>query len=216
MENPGAELACHTYSHFYACEPGQTPEQFRADLQAAKKAAESVGGQLRSLVMPRNQVNPAYLPICQDEGFTSVRVNPKDWYWEIPPNVPVSLWKRLNRTADAYLPIGHRKSYSLERIQCNAEEPWLIPASRFLRPYRPWQGLANEIRLRRVLREMEVAAEKNEVYHLWWHPHNFGSHPKESMEGMVRILKHFNLLQGKYGMVSMNMGELTALLEQGK
>ena len=49
---------------------------------------------------------------------------------------------------------------------------------------------------------------KNEVYHLWWHPHNFGNYPVESMEGSVRILDGFKRCQTKYGMRSLNMGEI--------
>jgi peptidoglycan/xylan/chitin deacetylase (PgdA/CDA1 family) len=212
-KTPGMEIGSHTYAHYYACEQGQTAAQFRADLVAAKNVAELNDIQLSSLVLPRNQVNPDYLEICYQEGFKAVRVNPTDWYWEIPPNEPVSLWKRLNRTADAYIPIGQRKSYPLSSIQNNPGMPKLIPASRFLRPYKKWYGPANEIRLNRILQEMESAARNQEVYHLWWHPHNFGFFPRQSMEGLQRILSHFIKLNDKYGMVSMNMAELTTALE---
>ena len=55
---------------------------------------------------------------------------------------------------------------------------------------------------------MERAAMKNEVYHLWWHPHNFGNYPEESMDGLKRILDRFKKCQEKYGMQSLNMGEI--------
>lgn len=212
-QTPGMEVASHTFSHFYTCEPGQTPNQFRADLQAARNAARRAGFDVRSLVMPRNQINSHYLSICREEGFESVRVNPRDWFWEILPNQPVPLWHRLNRTADAYVPLGMQKSFALKSVSCSDNEPWLIPASRFLRPYRPKHLFLNNLRLRRIKEEMTAAARLGEVYHLWWHPHNFGGYPEKSMAGLQDILNHFKALKKEYGMQSCTMAELVSLRE---
>ena len=210
---PGMELASHTFSHFYTCEPGQTTEQFRADLKAARKAGMRMGFDMRSLVLPRNQINPAYLTICREEGFDAVRVNPREWFWEILPNKPVPLWHRLNRTADAYLPLGVHKSYPLQTVNRIEGEPWLLPASRFLRPYNPKHLFLNTLRLRRIKEEMSTAAKLGEVYHLWWHPHNFGEYPKESMEGLREIIKHFMVLRKEFGMQSLSMSEVVSRRE---
>ena len=59
---------------------------------------------------------------------------------------------------------------------------------------------------------MEEAARAGEVYHLWWHPHNFGNFPLENMEGLNRILNHYQYLKNKYGMESCTMSELTEKL----
>ena len=37
------EVACHTFSHYYCLESGQTIEDFREDLRAAKRIAEKRG-----------------------------------------------------------------------------------------------------------------------------------------------------------------------------
>lgn len=66
--------------------------------------------------------------------------------------------------------------------------------------------------MRRVLSEMTVAAEKNECYHLWWHPENFGDYPVQNMENLSVILKHYRKLVDKYGMTSWNMGEYADLV----
>lgn len=39
----GQELASHTFSHYYCYEPGQTPEDFLADLMAARNFAKAAG-----------------------------------------------------------------------------------------------------------------------------------------------------------------------------
>ena len=56
---------------------------------------------------------------------------------------------------------------------------------------------------------MTAAAKKNEIYHLWWHPHNFGNYPQESMLELKELISHFKSLESNYGFASVNMAELT-------
>ncbi len=206
---PWQEIGSHTFAHYYACEEGQSAEQFRADLQSAQRAARKQGIELHSLVFPRNQVNDGYLKICYEEGFRSIRTNPTDWFWNIESTQAESMWKRLNRGVDAYFNTGNKKSYPLSSVEVKEGLPLSFPASRLLRPYSQRQFFLNDLKIRRILAEMEGAARAGEVYHLWWHPHNFGNFPHESMEGLNRILKHYQYLKDKYGMESYSMGELT-------
>lgn len=55
---------------------------------------------------------------------------------------------------------------------------------------------------------MTRAAQRGEVYHLWWHPHNFGNYPHQSMEGLTRILNHYDHLKARHAMQSCTMSEL--------
>ncbi len=206
---PYQEIGSHTFAHYYACEEGQSGDQFRADLQAAQRAAHKQGIVLKSLVFPRNQVNEDYLTICAEEGFRCIRTNPTDWFWHIESTQSESLWKRLNRGLDAYFKTGKRKSYTLESVAVAGNAPLRFPASRLLRPYSPRQLFLNRLKINRIIAEMEEAARAGEVYHLWWHPHNFGNYPQESMAGLMRILKHYQYLKQHYGMESCTMSELT-------
>jgi peptidoglycan/xylan/chitin deacetylase (PgdA/CDA1 family) len=208
INTPFQELGSHTFAHYYCNEPGQTLDQFRADLKAAQQSAMLHGKKLRSLVFPRNQFNEEYLRVCYEEGFIAVRDNPRDWFWNIQSTQHESMWKRLNRGMDAYLPIGKKNTYSLESLECRPGLPVCIPASRLLRPYRPKELFLNDMKIIRIKSEMERAARNVEIYHLWWHPHNFGHYPKESMEGLKKILDHFAFCKEKYGMRSMSMGEV--------
>jgi hypothetical protein len=205
---PYQEIGSHTFAHYYACEAGQSADQFKSDLQAAKRAAEKQGLMLKSLVFPRNQVNEAYLSICREEGFTAIRTNPTDWFWQIESTHSESMWKRLNRGVDAYFNTGNKKSYPLSSIEVKEGFPLRFPASRLLRAYSPRQLFLNRMKISRILTEMEDAARAGEVYHLWWHPHNFGNYPQENMEGLNRILKHYQYLHQQYGMESCTMSEL--------
>jgi hypothetical protein len=211
LETPHQELGSHTFAHYYCNEEGQTLEQFRADLKAAQRAASAYGVQLQSLVFPRNQFNDAYLKVCFEEGFTSVRSNPVDWFWKIDTREE-SMWKRLNRGLDAYFPVGSKNTYSLSSLEIRKGYPVCIPASRLLRPYRPKELVLNQFKIKRILNEMTKAARLNEVYHLWWHPHNFGWYPEENLEGLAIILQHYEQLKNTYGMRSLSMGELTKVV----
>jgi len=204
---PYQELGTHSYSHYFCNEPGQTPEQFRADLQAAKKAAEPFNVALNSLVFPRNQFNSGYLAVCKQEGIKSVRTNPTDWFWNIKSTQKESKWLRLFRGMDAYIPSGDKKSYPVSQLKMQ-EGVLLQPASRLLRPWSPKLKFLNHLKLRRILKEMTQAAKAGEVYHLWWHPHNFGWHPEQNLKELETIVKHFEKLQKKYGMQSKTMTEV--------
>jgi len=45
------------------------------------------------------------------------------------------------------------------------------------------------------------------VFHLWWHPHNFGVNLVENIALLREILEHFRKLHSEYGMMSSAMAE---------
>lgn len=207
----GQELGSHTFSHYYTLAEGQTTNQFREDLKAGQHIAQvNFGVTLKSLVFPRNQLNFKYFPICKEEGFEVVRSNPKDWYWKDTSNE--NLIKKIFRTGDAMIGIGKNSSYSIPEIEMEQDNPMMVPASRFFRPYQPHHAFLNQWKIQRILKEMTYAAQHKEVYHLWWHPHNFGLYTRESILELREILHHFNKLRAEYGMVSLNMKNTSNLI----
>jgi hypothetical protein len=54
---------------------------------------------------------------------------------------------------------------------------------------------------------MDTAARQRTVFHLWWHPHNFGIELDRNLAFLRAILNHFHLLEDSYGMRSMTMAE---------
>lgn len=203
------EIGTHTYSHYYCLEPGQTESQFRYDLETACRLAAEKGIQLRSLVFPRNQFNQKYLSICRDLGITSVRSSPAIWYWK--PATGSGFWKKFFRAGDAYLPIQPIKPVFLKDIDCSCL-PLQLPATRLYRPWQPKYRVQNHFKLRRILGEMTRAAQSGAYYHIWWHPHNFGNQPSECLEELEKIIYHFKKLNKQYGMLSLNMGEVSEYL----
>ena len=205
---PHQEIGTHTYSHYYCLEPGQSIKEFDADLGEAVNLARQKRLELKSLVFPRNQLSREYLKICSKWGIENVRSNPDSWYWKNPSSNNILI--RAGRTLDAYLPLG-KKTYSYEKPNDYA---LLLEqrASRFYRPYEK-NSLLRNLKLRRIKNEMTRAAEKGEIYHLWWHPHNFGTNPKESLKDLEIVLSHYSFLKGKYNFESHNMEEVGDLLK---
>jgi hypothetical protein len=64
------------------------------------------------------------------------------------------------------------------------------------------------MKISRIKSEMTRAAQNGEVYHLWWHPHNFGSYPGESLSGLREIVQHYSECQKRFKMKSLSMGEI--------
>lgn len=207
LNTPFQELGSHSYAHYYTLMRGQSPEQFVQDLKSTQKIAqEKFGVRLKSLVFPRNHINELYLGHCLEEGFEYVRGNPKNWFWQETQHE--SFGKKLFRSADCFFPVGTKSSFTLSDIKIYDKEPVIIPASRILRPIIPHNPLFNSIRFQRILGEMSHAAKNGHVYHLWWHPHNFGNDPKGSMRELEMLIQHFRKLKETQGFESHSMESL--------
>ncbi|MNU83325.1 hypothetical protein D3C71_730220 [compost metagenome] len=200
-------VSTHTFSHYYCLEAGQDSAEFQADLRAAVRIADRQGIQLESIVFPRNQVNPAYLPLLLPEGIRSYRGNPEHWLYKRGYSTGDSLPRRAFRLMDTYLNLSGFHSYSLEGPKQG--EPINLPASHFLRSYSGKLAILEPLRLRRILKGMTYAARNNQVYHLWCHPYNLVDEQGRNLKLLEEIIAHYKKLQSLYGMESRNMEELS-------
>ena len=64
--------------------------------------------------------------------------------------------------------------------------------------------------------DLTYAAKKGLVYHLWWHPHNFGDHTEDNLAFLKMILDRYPMLKKAYGMESLNMFEVGQSVDQRK
>lgn len=203
----GQDIGCHTFSHYYCLEKGQTKEEFIEDLAAAKKVAAKKGIELKSFVFPRNQYNSSYLDVCKEMGFISFRGNERSWLFSSKTQGRGTSFRRPFRLLDAYVNLSGNNCYSINEMK--KSNPLNIPSSRFLRPYtKKLKGLEN-LRLKRITNSMTYAAKNNLVYHLWWHPHNFGINITENFDFLEKILIHYQKLNKKYNFESVNMQQLS-------
>ncbi len=199
------EIASHSFSHYYCLEDGQTEKDFEVDILAAIAIAKKQGLPLKSFVFPRNQTNEAYLPILHKYGFSNYRGNPTSWIYaprRFKAEVP---FIRLCRLLDTYIPIS---GYNTHTVFSKEGMPVNIPASRFLKPFVPQLKLFEKLRMNRIKKEMTVAAQKNQLYHLWWHPHNFGINLEENIAFLIALLDHYKNLNQTYGFTSLTMEEV--------
>lgn len=204
----GQEIGTHTYSHYYCLEEGQTLKSFKADLLKCIELAKKRNIELKSLVFPRNQFNQDYLKVCSELGITSVRSNPDNWYWKNTQKD--SLQQKIFRTGDAYFGLND-KSYNLSRIR-STKSPVQQPASRLLRPYA--DNFTEKLKVKRIKNEIKFAAKNQQVYHLWWHPHNFGNNSEQNLKMLEDILQYYRKMKEDFGMESCNMAEITKLIKK--
>ena len=204
QETKGQEIGTHTYSHYYCLEPGQTLISFKADLLKAIELGGKKSIKTKSLVFPRNQYNTDYLAVCDELGLKNVRSNPENWYWN---NTQESgLLEKMFRTGDAYA--GPKdKSYLQDNINYVTENIKSQKASRLLRPFTN-NRFQEKLKLTRIKAEILKAAKSKEIYHLWWHPHNFGYNPDENLQTLEEVLKYFKTCENKYGFTTNTMDEL--------
>lgn len=213
IRTPGQELATHTFGHYYCLEDGQDAATFEADLDAAVKAAEGVGYRPRSIIFPRNQHNPEYSPILQRKGIQCYRGNPRHcWYAAHDDKNGRSLVLRAGRLADSYLNLSGRQTIGWSELK-DCHGLINLRASRFLRPWSKRFRVFELLKERRILSGLEEAAVQRRIYHIWWHPHNFSTHREEKLEQLRRIISRFEILKTRYGMISLNMGEIVDMVE---
>lgn len=202
----GQEIASHTLSHYYCLESGQTEEQFRSDMIKAFAVAEDNGVTLKSLVFPRNQSRPGCVSIFKELGGLAYRGNEVSPLYRASSTSGHNFVKRIGRLLDSYVNVSGSNTYTLD--SCKENGFVNIPASRFLRPYSRSLSPFDSLKLKRIKDAMTHASENNEIFHLWWHPHNFGSDIAENIGFLDRVLSHYALLNQRNGMESMTMAEI--------
>lgn len=203
IETPGQELGSHSYSHLYCSDRGVTAAQFAADLGCATEIFQELGLHPRSFVFPRNQVRQEFLGALKTAGYRVYRGNPSHWLYANGHQTRFGLLGRAIRLADAYLPISSDSSATPE----GAGGLTNCPASYFLRPYSIRAGGLHRFHLLRLKKAMETAAKQGGVFHLWWHPHNFGLNVRENVAGLEDLLNYFMTLRDRYGMESSTMAD---------
>ncbi|MEP6711023.1 MAG: hypothetical protein ABJA37_01340 [Ferruginibacter sp.] len=210
QSTPNQEIGTHTFCHYYCLEEGQKIEDFEQDLRSAINIAAKRGITLRSIIFPRNQVNKKYLPTCWDAGITSYRNNENSWLYTARSGDNESLTRRGLRLLDSYINLSGYHCVSWPIIEDGL--PVNIPSSRFLRPYSRNLRMLDTLRLKRIKDSMTYAAKNNLIYHLWWHPHNFGINHEENFAFLEKILIHYTFLEKKYEFKSCTMSELAGEL----
>ena len=209
-KTPKQEIATHTFSHYYCQEPGETREAFAADIESATAIGRRYGFDIRSIVFPRNQFRAGYEGVLKEAGITCYRGNEPNWMYRPRPRGEETLAVRAPRLIDGYISLSGPKFIRWEEIAqpggiCD------VRASMFLRPYSTQRKSLEPIRLRRIAGGIRAAAKNRGIFHLWWHPHNFGKNIPENLEFLRSVLKVFAEQRQVHGMQSLSMIEAASL-----
>jgi len=210
-KRPKQEIATHTFSHYYCQEPGETRESFAADLASAVAIAQRRGLNVGSIVFPRNQFRPGYEDLLKEAGVLCYRGNEPHWMYRPRPRSQETLAVRAPRLLDHYVSLSGSKVVRWDEIlQPNGLCD--VRSSMFLRPYSTQRKSLESIRLRRIAGGIRAAAEQRGIFHLWWHPHNFGADTAENLEFLRSVLEVFASCRQTRGMKSLNMAEVASLV----
>lgn len=201
-QTPGMELASHSFSHFYCLEPRHNQDAYKSDLLSSVAALQRIGSTPRSMVFCRNQYDEKHLDDLAQCGFSAYRGNETSDLYAPRAGVDTSISQRIGRLVDSRINLTGANNHVISRDQSGLVN---VPASRFLRPAGHFfEGL----RLRRITEAMTYAAQSGSVFHLWWHPHNFGGDVQRNVEFLKSVVNHFRSLQDKYGMLSLTMSDV--------
>jgi peptidoglycan/xylan/chitin deacetylase (PgdA/CDA1 family) len=204
IETPGQELASHTMSHFYCLEEGQNHNNFEQDLKKNIDVFKiNYNRDIESIVFPRNQVNPEYKDILINNGVSIYRGNETNWIYKKKMNYQL---RRFLRLIDSFINLTGSNTFSV--VKPANGKLLNISSSRFLRPVSLNFSILNKLRLNRIKSQMNYAAKKGQLFHLWWHPHNFGNSIEENSGFLIKILDYFKILEKNYNFKSYNMKEV--------
>ena len=206
----GQEIGTHTFSHYYCDDPTSSPIEFAAELAASEKAAKEKGYPFLSAVFPRNQVSDRFVEVLERSTLRCFRGVERGWIAKSRPKLGTLgtiLWY-----LDNYIPLARTCSFSRKDVE-KIGRLMNIRNSRFFKPYRPQYAFAERLKLWRYKLEMKSAAKRGEIYHIYWHPHNFAENTEINFRQMEELMLHFDRLNRKYGMQSRNMSETSDLLK---
>lgn len=202
-QTPRQEIGTHTFSHYYCLEEGQNAETFAADIESAVAIAEKHSINLKSIVFPRNQHNPEYDEILLKNGIICYRGNQQSRIYQFGGNTQNNPFYRTARLVDSYFNVSGLNTFCWSNMRQGKIANF--PASMFLRPVSKKKSFLNNLQFRRICDSLEYAAKNNQIFHLWWHPHNFGVNLEENLNFLRRIFYFFHEMQKRHEMQSLSM-----------
>ncbi len=190
-----AELASHTFTHLFCCEPHVTEDLFLEDGELLNNVFRSkFGREVKSIVFPRNQEN--HMESLSRLGLTSYRA------------------VEIGDTAEANTLAGNSLSRKVSRFS-SAINPWVSHSSAFTEKYSR-ASLFLRLNLPRVTWQLHLARIRNELhnlqdgecFHLWMHPHNLGSDTNIKLRRIDQVINIILEFRDKRKVQILSMEEL--------
>lgn len=215
-DNGNHEIGTHTFCHYYCHELGQNVSQFEEDIKSAIAIAKLSDIKLESIVFPRNMVkanniiDQPYLDVCKKHGISSFRGKEKAFIYNIHTTKFYKGWYlfKFLRLLDTYFNVTGFNTYKVDRYYTK-KNILNLPSSRILRAYIKPLKFLEPLKVLRIRKSMKHAAKNGELFHLWWHPHNFGKNIDENFKNLEDIFKEYAILNDSNNFVSETMTGLT-------
>lgn len=209
QECPHQYIGSHTFSHFFLLEKTMSVDDFEQELRGIKALFPNAV----TNVFARNQITDKALSILNSYGFIGYRGIQENnsilkIYKERRKNPKVI---RALRLIDTYIPLTGYYDYS--RYDLKKGDLFNIRSSSFLRPFNPSLSYLEPLKLYRIKKGMKHAAQTRRLYHLYWHPHNFGINQEENLKMLEELLQYYAELKSLYKMESLSMEEVCTRLK---
>jgi hypothetical protein len=158
------------------------------------------------MIRANNDSDKPYLDVCNNLNIKSYRGKEKAFFQNIHTSKFYKNWYlfKILRLIDTYFNISSHNTYKVESLY-NYESPINLPSSRFLRPYSKTLSFLEPLKIKRINKAMKHAAKHNEMFHLWFHPHNFGTNTQNNFLNLEKIFKQYSALNLKYNFKSDTM-----------
>ena len=170
-----AELASHTFTHLFCCEPNVTEQMFISDNSTANNVFLSkFDHQAKSIVFPRNQEN--FLHCLPELGIKSYRATEVGDSSESNTLRGNTIFEKVRRVSSSINPFFVRSS---------AYNSSFTRASLFLRLNLPpflWS-----LHLARIKNELRNLCD-GECLHIWCHPHNLGADTDTKLRRVAEVM----------------------------
>lgn len=190
-----AELASHTFTHLFCCEPNVTEQMFIADnLTTNYVFLSKFNHKPKSLVFPRNQENFLYgLPKLGIKSYRATEVGDSPDANTLLGN---TIFEKARRFASSINPFVVRSS---------AYNSSFTRASLFLRLNLPpylWN-----LHLARIKNELRNLCD-GECLHIWCHPHNLGADTDIKLRRVAEVMDIIVACREKGDLEILSMNEI--------
>lgn len=197
QKTPFQEIGSHSFSHINFAKRYTSSESAESEIKACVSLAKKMKLRLVSFVYPYNSIH--YLAILKKYGFLCFRGKESHWYSKLP-----SFLEKGFQLFDLFLPISPPVcSPTQEGGLLNIQGSYYFLSHRGFRKLVP-KGL----RFKKAKIGIEMAIEKKEVFHMWFHPIDIISDQDSLLNELGQILEYAGDKVKNGTLSSMTMGEI--------
>jgi len=182
------EIATHTYNHMFFNEV-LDKSLIEEDLKAVTNLHSKIKHPAKSIIFPKNQEN--HFDLIKAAGIENYRGETVERFGYLPP-----FFKKIARQLDAFLPVSPATvlPYTGPNGLVNIPGTKLFATSHLgFKKHYPVNMLAIK-----SINGLKRAIRRKEVFHIWWHPFNFGFKTEEHFHALEKVLE-FAIEQQKKG-----------------